>query len=189
MHLWATYNTTKLQRAAVLHEKTLRPPWQSRKGLLPATGSDGKGSKGVRATYLTGIEDDEEHEELPHEDDEGIPEEEAAEIHEAYVAQETAKARFREVAKARGVDPALLRDPKKTSLDDTLKTTVEQRLQAAKARSYCAGHWHKDPERRLNQNKSNTDSAAQGHTIRPRLKTLGLSMWLMRLVSPGVRSC
>ena len=100
------YNTTQLQRAAVLHEKTLRPPWQSRKGLLPATESDGKGSKGVRATYLTGVEDDEEHEELPHEDDEGIPEEEAAEIHEAYVAQETAKARFREVAKARVVDPA-----------------------------------------------------------------------------------
>ena len=60
------YNTTKLQRAAVLHEKSIRPPWQPRKGFTPE-------NKGVKATYLTGADDaDEGDDGVQDDDDEAI---------------------------------------------------------------------------------------------------------------------
>ena len=48
--------TTRLQRAAVLHEKSLRPPWQPKKPFDPKTGKP----MAVRGAYLTGIDEDED---------------------------------------------------------------------------------------------------------------------------------
>ena len=135
------YNTTKLQRAAVLHEKSLRPPWQPRKGF----GCEGKG---VKNAYMTEADEvDEGDEGVQDEDGDAMTEEEAVILHEAFVAQETAKAKYREVAKARGVDPRVIKDSRRAS--DEGKQAIEDRLASAKARSYCAGcgrkgHWHKD---------------------------------------------
>ena len=151
------YNTVRLQRAAVLHERSLRPPWQPKKPFDPKLGKP----TGIRGAYLTGIDEENDGASttgLEDPGDEGMSEETAFELHEAFVAQETAKQRYREVAKARGVDPAVLgsrSDPKILS-DEALKQSVEQRLQAAKQRSFCAGchrrgHWHKDPECPLNR--------------------------------------
>ena len=150
------YNTVRLQRAAVLHERSLRPPWQPKKPFDPKLGKP----TGIRGAYLTGIDEENDASVAGPEDpgDEGMSEETAFELHEAFVASETAKQRYREVAKARGVDPAVLgsrSDPKVLS-DEALKQSVEQRLQAAKQRSFCAGchrrgHWHKDPECPLNR--------------------------------------
>ena len=135
------YNTTKLQRAAVLHEKSLRPPWQPRKGFV----SEGKG---VKNAYMTEADEvDEGDEGVQDEDGDAMTEEEAVILHEAFVAQETAKAKYREVAKARGVDPRVIKDSRRAS--DEGKQAIEDRLASAKARSFCAGcgrkgHWHKD---------------------------------------------
>ena len=150
------YSTAKLQRAAVLHEKSLRTPWRARRA-----GGTGEG-RGVRVNgaFLTDANDED-----PVQDDDGaeplnddlIPEEAAVELHEAYVAAESAKAKYREVARARGVDPGLLsrdsKDPGKR--DSNQDSGYDMRLQAAKAKSFCAGcgrrgHWHKDPECPLN---------------------------------------
>ena len=159
------YHTGRLQKAAVLHEKSLRPAWQPRRSFDP------KDSKvnGVRGAFLTGIEEDDEDLEQSAEGggDLLVPEEAAQELHEAFVAQESAKARFREVAKARGVDPSFLgaRQDRKPFTEEQIKTSVEQRLQAAKSRSYCAGcrrrgHWHRDPECPLNQGAQPTKPQA-----------------------------
>lgn len=79
-----------------------------------------------------------------------LPEEEAAELHEAFMAQEAAKNRYKEM-RSRGYGNS--QDNK-----DDAKTAAE-RLQQAKARSYCAGckrrgHWHRDPECPLNAGKT-----------------------------------
>ena len=85
------YCTSKLQKAAVLHEKSLKPAQAK-------TGKPGN----VRGTYLTGVEEDDDP--SPPAAESVYPEETAQALHEAYVAQETAKTRYREVAKSRGVD-------------------------------------------------------------------------------------
>ncbi|CAE7939290.1 unnamed protein product, partial [Symbiodinium necroappetens] len=88
------YHTGRLQKAAVLHEKSLRPAWQPRRSFDP---KDSK-ANGVRGAFLTGIEEDDEDLEQSAEGggDLFVPEETAQELHEAFVAQESAKARFRE---------------------------------------------------------------------------------------------
>ena len=84
------YSTAKLQRAAVLHEKSLRTPWHARR---PGIGTgEGKGAR-VKGAYLTEINDDETFPEEEGQDpsSEGLmPEEAAVELHEAYVAAESA---------------------------------------------------------------------------------------------------
>ena len=86
------YNVSKLQCAAVLHEKSIRPPWQPRKGPPQDTA---KGGKGVRATFMAGIDEgDDDDEGIPVEDEQVLAEEEAVALHEAYAAQETAKAKY-----------------------------------------------------------------------------------------------
>ena len=84
------YHTGRLQRAAVLHEKSIRPPWQPKKGL--DTGAVGHGGKGTKHAFLTGVGDEDAESEHGVQEDEGeiLPEEMAAELHEAYVAQESA---------------------------------------------------------------------------------------------------
>ncbi|CAE7717731.1 RE2 [Symbiodinium sp. CCMP2592] len=140
------YHTTKLQRAATLHEKSLKAPWSFRK---PGTGTFDK-TKGPRAAYMTDIHDEED--EPDNLDEEILPEEVAMEVHEAFMAHESAKARLREVTKNRGVD---MEAAKGTGGDKS----PEERLRLAKSRSFCAGckrrgHWHRDPECPLNSGKN-----------------------------------
>ena len=163
------YNVAKLQRAAVLHEKSIRPPWQPRKGPPQDTG---KGGKGVKATFMAGIDEGDEDDEVNlMEDEQVLAEEEAVALHEAYVAQETAKAKYREIARARGVEPSALRDSRKGPSDAHTKGDIEDRLASAKARSYCAGcgrrgHWHKDSVCPLNNKPENHHPGARGNTAK-----------------------
>ena len=139
------YVVSKLQKAATLHEKSLQTPWRK---WHHTPGGSGDRRSGPRGTYMTEIAE-EGDEEYP--DGETIlPEEEAAELHEAFMAQEAAKNRYKEM-RSRGYGNS--QDNK-----DDAKTAAE-RLQQAKARSYCAGckrrgHWHRDPECPLNAGKT-----------------------------------
>ena len=160
------YSTGKLQKAAILHEKSLRGPW------VPKVKGDGKGAK---SAYLAGTDGDDHLKEPEVEDDiefgECLSEEAAAELHEAFVAQESAKARYRDVIKARGVDPETLKGNKKSG-DELSRQQLDDRLAQAKLRSYCAGcgrrgHWHKDAECPLNKpgNASHKPRGAQDHQV------------------------
>ena len=137
------YNTHRLQKAAILHEKSLKAPWTFKRG----NHEDSK-PKGPRGAFFTDLQEDSEGETATNGD--GLPEEAAAELHEAYVAQETAKNRYREVARARGLDPEQIRNNGKTAAE---------RLAYAKGRSFCSGckrrgHWNRDPECPLNQGRA-----------------------------------
>ncbi|CAE7806230.1 GIP, partial [Symbiodinium sp. KB8] len=163
------YSTAKLQKAAILHEKSLRGPW------VPRNKGDGKGAK---SAFLTGTDNDEPQHGIDddRDDDETgacLPEEAAIEIHEAFVAQESAKARYRDIVKARGVDPENIKHNKKNAEEST-KTTPDDSLAQAKLRSYCAGcgrrgHWHKDAEcplnRSGNQAPASKPRAPQDHQV------------------------
>ncbi|CAE7252997.1 RE1 [Symbiodinium sp. CCMP2592] len=154
------YSTAKLQKAAILHEKSLRGPW------VPKPKGEGKGAK---SAFYTGVDDEEGLKGIEEEDSSEayISEEVAVELHEAFVAQESAKARYRDVVKARGIDPETL---KKKSGDEVTRQQIDDRLAQAKLRSYCAGcgrrgHWHKDPECPLNKNgnPASKPKTAQDH--------------------------
>ncbi|CAE7859512.1 unnamed protein product [Symbiodinium necroappetens] len=161
------YSTAKLQKAAILHEKSLRGPW------VPRNKGDGKGAK---SAFLAGIDSDEpQHglDDVNGGDEQGpyLDEETAVEIHEAFVAQESAKARYRDVIKARGVDPETLKNGKKGTEEPT-KPSSDESLAQAKLRSYCAGcgrrgHWHKDAECPLNRagNSAPKPRTTQDHQI------------------------
>ncbi|CAE7256949.1 GIP [Symbiodinium sp. CCMP2592] len=143
------YSTAKLQKAAILHEKSLRGPW------VPKPKGEGKGTK---STFMAVIDEDDATRNAAEHDqgddtEELLSEAAAVELHEAYVAQESAKARYRDVVKARGVDPESL---KRKPADEGSRLQLDDRLAQAKLRSYCAGcgrrgHWHKDPECPNNQ--------------------------------------
>ena len=136
------YDLQQLQKAAIVHDRTLRKPWEStsksdrppRRDWLPRRNQSANladhddGDDGLFAIP---------EEELGDDDDEAVPEEVAAEYYESYMTHDSAKQRYKETLKLRGSDP------------DSLRRLSEERLQAAKARSYCAGcrrrgHWHRD---------------------------------------------
>ena len=100
------YVTSKLQKAATLHEKSLQAPWRrwSGGGHQPGGGDRGRPTRGA---YLTEIPEDGDEDFL--EGDAVLPEEEAAELHEAYMAQEAAKTRFREMNRSRGYGAPMAR--------------------------------------------------------------------------------
>ncbi|CAE7319506.1 unnamed protein product, partial [Symbiodinium microadriaticum] len=158
------YNLQQLQKAAIVHDRSLRKPWElnsrsdrspPRREWLPRRN---------QTVHLTGHEDGEEDAFL--EDvqdpagDDVVPEEVAAEYYESYMTHETAKQRYKDTLKLRGSDP------------ESLRKLSEERLQAAKARSYCAGcrrrgHWHKDACCPLNKAASSgnpTTSSGNGPT-------------------------
>ena len=161
------YSTAKLQKAAILHEKSLRGPW------VPRNKGDGKGAK---SAFMAGVDGDElQHgpDDVYGGDEQGpyLDEETAIEIHEAFVAQESAKARYRDVIKARGVDPETLKNGKKGTEEPT-KPSSDESLAQAKLRPYCAGcgrrgHWHKDAECPLNRagNSAPKPRATQDHQV------------------------
>ena len=145
------YNTARLQRAATLHEKSLRAPWGLRK---PNFSGDARGRiKGVFHTDLEDIDEDG----FDFEED-GIPEELAAELHEAYVAHENVRAKIRDASRGKTIET-----------DKGLPGTSAERLALAKSRSFCAGckrrgHWHRDPECPLNQGQKSAleNNASKG---------------------------
>ena len=139
------YQTSKIQRAAILHEKSLKAPWSFRK----TNNTSFDKNKVTRGAYLTELHEDDDGESEASYEEGMLSEEAAMEVHEAYMAHETAKARLREVTKNRGVDM----DMAKIAGGDK---SPDERLRLAKSRSFCAGckrrgHWHRDPECPLNQ--------------------------------------
>ena len=142
------YSPSRLQKAAIMHEKSLKGPWPFRK---PGAFDE---KRKVAKTYLTGIMEDEEHEDS--DGTEIMPEELAYELHEAYVAQESAKAKYKDYVKARGYDSG--------GHEKGTERSASERLKLAKSRSFCAGckrrgHWHRDPECPLNKSTAGGSGA------------------------------
>ena len=134
------YNLQQLQKAAIVHDRSLRKPWEASSRPDRSPPRREWFPRRNQTAHLTGHEDGEEDTFL--EDvqdavgDEIVPEEVAAEYYESYMTHETAKQRYKDTLKLRGSDP------------ESLRKLSEDRLQAAKARSYCAGcrrrgHWNK----------------------------------------------
>ena len=142
------YNTSRLQRAAILHEKSLKGPWAFQRNPQ----GDGRrffSGKNTKAAFVTEHAEDSDPE-LGSMIGDDLPEEDAVELHEAFMAQESAKAKFREIAKARGINPEASKGDGKSAAE---------RLQVAKSRSFCSGckrrgHWHRDAECPLNQGRA-----------------------------------
>ncbi|CAE7236343.1 Faim2, partial [Symbiodinium sp. KB8] len=133
--------TNKLQRAAVLHEKSLRKTWD-RDRMKPWERDQGHKPNTVHNADRIdeGDEDHDSQEELPfaQDDDEGVH------VYEAYM---TAKMQYKDALKARGLD------------QEALRKATEDKIALAKSKSYCSackqcGHWHKDPQCPLNVAKA-----------------------------------
>ena len=157
------YNTQRLQRAAVLHERSLKPPWVPRRPFFP----DPKKNAGVKGAVMADIYEEGESElSVDFNDDGGVPKEIAVEIHEAYMAQEAAKKRYRDVMKTRGFAAGDARG------GDQANVSSADRLKLAKSRSFCAGckrrgHWHRDQDCPRNQGKggpTTSSSTTRGTT-------------------------
>ncbi|CAE7544813.1 Faim2, partial [Symbiodinium necroappetens] len=138
------YVTNKLQRAAVLHEKSLRKAWD-RDRAKPWERDRGVKANSVHNADRVDEENDDKdsHDEFPfaQDDDEG------AHVYEAYM---TAKMQYKDTLKARGLD------------QDALRKATEDKIALAKSKSYCSvckqrGHWHRDP-----QCPANVANAAKG---------------------------
>ena len=137
-----TYDLQQLQRAAIVHDRALRKPWETQKG-------DGKGTRWWKGrpqmAHITEDGEFNENEGDPFGDEgEAMSEEMATELYETYMTHEAAKNKYREHNKLRGASPGALRK------------ISEEKMKLANARSFCAGckrkgHWHRDAECPLNQ--------------------------------------
>ena len=130
------YNLSKLQQAAVLHDRGHRKPWEAR-------------GKRAHTTHLTEGADEnvEDEDELDYYDGEGIPEEVAV----AYATYQSAKDKYKEQAKSRGYQGDRAAGGGRERGGQGPGTSREDKVRLMKARSYCMscgkkGHWHKDPE-------------------------------------------
>ncbi|CAE7610734.1 RE2 [Symbiodinium sp. CCMP2592] len=124
---------SKLQRAAVLHEKSLRRPWdKDHPKLWDRSKNNLKVNSANNAEPIPeeGEDDGGDLEtEVPQNPDE-------EELYEAFM---TAKAQYRDAVKGRNLEP------------EEVKRAIESKIQSAKQRSFCSvckqrGHWYKDPE-------------------------------------------
>ncbi|CAE7700485.1 GIP [Symbiodinium sp. CCMP2592] len=158
------YDLQQLQKAAIVHDRTLRKPWET----MPKNDRNPRREWLPRRNHsalLTGHDDGEEdflqEDGQPEvDDDEIVPEDVAAEYYETFMTHESAKQRYKETLKLRGSDP------------ESLKKLSEDRLQAAKARSYCAGcrrrgHWHRDACCPLNKAAAGTSGTTSSGTSPP----------------------
>ena len=154
------YSLKDLQQAAIVHDRGMRKPWES-------GGKNPKKERPVKKPYGANVADFEEGSyagDFAGDDDDGgespIPEEVANDLYQAFLTHETAKQRYRETAKLRGSDA------------ESLKRLAAEKLQAAKARSFCSGckrrgHWHLDSVCPLNRssgggNPSSTSATTGG---------------------------
>ena len=126
--------TARLQRAAVLHEKSLKRPWENRRSWE----KDGVPARSPGRPNTAMNTDNREEEpgwaEEAYEADELDDEE--AKIFEAYM---TAKHQYKDVLRARGLD------------QEGIKRATDEKIALAKSKSFCSvckqrGHWHRDPE-------------------------------------------
>ena len=126
---------SKLQRAAVLHEKSLRRPWDQRERPKPWDRGGRMATKVNSANAAEAIPEGEDG----FDEDADIPSpanEDEAELYEAFM---TAKAQYRDAVKNRNLEP------------DEVKRAIDSKIQNAKLRSFCSvckqrGHWYRDPE-------------------------------------------
>ena len=129
---------SRLQRAAVLHEKSLRRPWDQKDRIKPwERGNRAPVSTKVNSANAAEVipEDEQESEE----DDLTNREPENAEEAELFEAFMTAKAQYRDAVKNRNLEP------------EEVRKAIDNKIQSAKQRSFCSvckqrGHWYKDPE-------------------------------------------
>ena len=151
------YDLQQLQKAAIVHDRSLRKPWEGpkpehspRREWVPRRN---------QTAHITEHDPEDEafFDQGAGESDDVVPEEVAAEYYESFMTHESAKQRYKETLKLRGSDP------------DSLRRLSEERLQAAKARSYCAGcrrrgHWHKDACCPLNKSAANAGIPKDANT-------------------------
>ncbi|CAE7812395.1 Faim2 [Symbiodinium sp. CCMP2592] len=124
---------TKLQRAAVLHEKSLRRPWDKDH---PKPWDRAKNNLKVNSANNAEPIPEETGDDDGNLDDDGPMNPEEAELYEAFM---TAKAQYRDAVKGRNLEP------------EEVKRAIENKILSAKQRSFCSvckqrGHWYKDPE-------------------------------------------
>ena len=134
------YNLSKLQRAAVLHDRSHRKPWETGRTRKPHT------------THVTDAAEDDVYEDHNHYDEadidleDGVPEEVAV----AFATYQSAKERYKEQTKARGFHggrgPSIAKDGNNKG-----ELTRDEKVKLMKSRSFCSscgkkGHWHRDPE-------------------------------------------
>eukprot|EP00435_Cladocopium_sp_Y103_P029729 s4082_g7.t1 len=136
------YELNKLQDAAVIQDRMNRRLWEPRK----FHEKDKKGSHHAHVTENQEVEESVD-EDTSGDEEETFPESDA-ETQEAYVTYQNAKSKYQAMMKSRGTNQAANKD---------------ERIRQAKARSYCSackkrGHWHRDPECPLNQNKTGKTS-------------------------------
>ncbi|CAE7713298.1 unnamed protein product [Symbiodinium sp. KB8] len=130
------YVTAKLQRAAVLHEKSLKCPWD--KDRPRPWDKDGGGLRtfGKANSAMNTDHADEEPPWAGSSEDLDVAEDEEARVFEAYM---TAKHQYRDILRSRGLD------------QEGIKRATEDRIALAKSKSFCSvckqkGHWHRDAE-------------------------------------------
>ena len=139
------YQLRQLQQAAIVQDRGLRKPWETNKNERPQR-KEWWGRRTPHSANMADIEesDSEQAGDGETEPDDLVPENVAEELYEAFMTHETAKQKYRDTLRLRGSDP------------EAMKQVAADRLQAAKARSFCAGckrrgHWHKDACCPLNQ--------------------------------------
>ena len=128
------YVTGKLQRAAVLHEKSLKRPWDKER---PRPWETNGGKLSGRTNTAMSTDNLEEEPGWADDLEEGAnSDDEEAKVFEAYM---TAKHQYRDVLRARGLD------------QEGIRKATEDRISLAKSKSFCSvckqrGHWHRDPQ-------------------------------------------
>ena len=149
------YQLRQLQQAAIVQDRGLRKPWENSNRTERPPKREWWGKKSFQTAHMADYEGSDG--DLPVDgeldSEEAVPESVAEELYEAFMTHESAKQKYRDTVRLRGSDP------------DALKQVAADRLQAAKARSFCAGckrrgHWHKDPCCPLNQNKNQSQGSS-----------------------------
>ena len=148
------YSLKRLQQAAIVQDRNLRKPWEPTSGGARPDRDRGGKWWGARRPQQANMandalpEEDEQGDWLPGDDQsECVPEQVAEELYEAFMTHESAKQKYKEMSKLRGNDP------------EGMRQLAAERLQQAKNKSFCSGcrrrgHWHRDPECPLNQQRN-----------------------------------
>ena len=149
------YNLHRLQKAAVLHDRGHRKPWENGRSRKPHT---------AHITHAAEDRDgdDQDHELAADSDlEDGVSEEVAV----AYATYQSAKDRYREQSRNRGYRGGRTTDSDKGN-DDKAELTKDQKVKLMKSRSFCSscgrkGHWHRDPECPNNGQSSGTKAVKE----------------------------
>ena len=149
------YNLHRLQKAAVLHDRGRRKPWENGRSRKPHT---------AHITHAAEDHDgnDQDPESAADSDlEDGVSEEVAV----AYATYQSAKDRYREQSRNRGYRGGRTTDNDKGN-DNKAELTKDQKVKLMKSRSFCSscgrkGHWHRDPECPNNGQSSSTKAVKE----------------------------